>query len=190
MVAKAPAHPSTYTVVREILTEDIKLDTDTVIARAKEKGVTGDLAAIRKIVNKTRSEMRKRSGGKGGEKGTSIYTLARQFLTADATITNDDVLARIKASGATKGDSEIRTAIRSVRNELLRRGVAKPNTTQPAAEVEPFRVVSLAAKTASLCGGVTKAREIAESIRSCGGLDAFLKGLSVVAEVLASDAEA
>jgi hypothetical protein len=52
--------PSVYTVVREILTDDIKLTASEVIARAKAKGVTKSDDDIRKAVHSTRTELKRK----------------------------------------------------------------------------------------------------------------------------------
>lgn len=76
-----------------------------------------------------------------------------------------------------------------------RRTTAEPKS-QPGAPVEAARDeaalfvgVALVNKTTHLCGGVAKAREIVESIRAIGGIDAFLVRLELVAAILASDTE-
>ncbi|MBN9120671.1 MAG: hypothetical protein J0I06_16225 [Planctomycetes bacterium] len=205
-----------YTIVRQILAENLDLPSEDVITRAREKGVTRTAAELRPVINNVRSEMRgnKKRGKRpksGAAPGPSAYSLAREILTADQSLSNDDVLARIKARGVTKPDAYIREAIRGTRNDIRSRG-AKPVPTaartipepKPAPEVSGeaavpvsgevpgeaalFAGLALVNKTARLCGGFAKAREIAEAIRSCGGIDAFLKRVELVAEILGSGA--
>src|SRR5262249_54150271 len=117
------------------------------------------------------------------------------ILTAAPTLSNDEVLARIKARGATKSDASIREAIRGTRSELRHKATkpvpaaartsAKPKPAAGASdEAARLAGVALVNKTVRACGGFTKAREIAEAIRACGGVDAFLKRLELVAEIL------
>ncbi len=134
----------------------------------------------------------------------SAYTLAREILTADPDLGTDAAVLRIKAAGVTRPD--IRKIVNRTRSDLRgRKGKPRPaaaaarTTTQPRpgpnSEPKPadadaeavFASVALANRTAKLCGGVAKAREVAEAIRACGGVDAFLKRLELVAEILGSE---
>jgi hypothetical protein len=50
--------PSAFTVVREILTNDLSIDTDVVMTRARKRGLTIPDAQLRRAVVKTRSWMK------------------------------------------------------------------------------------------------------------------------------------
>ncbi|AWM36421.1 hypothetical protein C1280_04895 [Gemmata obscuriglobus] len=191
--------PSIYTIVRGLLTENIDLPTDDILSRVKAQGVSKPDADIRRAVNNTRSELRKRSKSKvksAPAASKSPYSIARELLTADPTLSNDDVLAKVKARGVTKSDTAIREAIRTTRRDVLG---AKPVPTAARATAEPkpaapdeavlFRVIGQVNKTAQLCGGVSNARTVAEAIRACGGVDVFLRRLDLVAEILGSETE-
>ena len=204
---------SAYTVVRELLTENLDLPSDQIIARAKERGVARSDDDLRRVINNTRSDLRARTKQKkpARAKAPSPYTITRELLTADPGLSNDAIFARIKARGVSKSDSDIRGAIRHTRSDMLNNGpkpvpaaariATEPNaptvpmvSSAPAAPAAPtdealFSVIGLANKTAQLCGGVTKARAIAEAIRSCGGLDMFLRRLDLIAEILGSETE-
>ncbi len=193
---------SVYTAVREILVADGTLSTDEIVTRAKARGVTKPDAAIRKVVNKTKSELKLRSqkNKKVGRKliqplFPSPYTVARDVLAADPDLPSAVALSLIKARGVSRSDSEILEAIRKTRGVVRQKAKAVPaaarETTAPESQSEQavFTGLALVNKTAHLCGGVAKAREIAEAIRSCGGIDTFLKRLELIAEILSSDTD-
>ncbi|VTR94662.1 unnamed protein product [Gemmata massiliana] len=195
---------SVYTAVREILVADGTLTTDEIVTRAKARGVTKPDAVIRKVVNKTKSEMKLRSqkNKKAGRKliqplFPSPHTVARDVLAADPDLPSAVALSLIKARGVSRSDSEILEAIRKTRGVVRQKAKAVPaaarETTAPAPETlteqAVFTGLALVNKTAHLCGGVAKAREIAEAIRSCGGIDTFLKRLELIAEILNSDTD-
>jgi hypothetical protein len=207
-----PESVSAYTAVRDILREDLDLDTDEVIARARARGASRPDAAFRRIVVNTRSELR--LGGKAKKPAKpaplSAYTLAREALADEPELSTDDLVTRLKARGITKKDPDIREIIRKTRGEIRRKAkkaegaTARPIPVPSAAAVtvpppavtpvapapaaaDPFAGVRLANRTAAACGGIAKAREIAEAIRTVGGIDAFLERLDLVADILGSD---
>ena len=76
--------------------------------------------------------------------------------------------------------------VRKVRNALRHERTAStpatarlatgPKTaTGPADDVTGSAGVTQVKRATRLCGGASKAREIAEAIRACGGIEAFLK---------------
>jgi hypothetical protein len=202
-----PAPVSAYTAVRDILRADLDLATDEVMTRARARGANRPDAELRRIVANTRSELRLGGGKKKPAKAAapSAYTLAREALADEPGLSTDALLARLKARGITKKDSEIREVIRKTRGEIRRKekkaGAATPKpipvpsaaavTVPPPAPVvaagDPFATVRLTNKTAAACGGIAKAREVAEAIRAVGGIDAFLERLALVADILGSD---
>lgn len=192
-----------YSIVRAILTDDLTLTADAVIERAKARGAAQPDATIRRAVYDVRRDLRGRKKPAKGLKPLSAYTLAREELTQDPSLSTDDLMVRLKSRGVTKKDSAIREVIRQTRGKLRRRerknGTAapKPIPVPAAATVtapppvapgaaDPFAGVRLANVTAQACGGVAKAREIAEAIRAVGGIDAFLERLDLVADILGS----
>lgn len=190
---------SVYTVVRELLTENLELPGDQALARVKARGVTRSDAEIRKVVNHTRSELRgrKKSKGRPAAEGATPHSITRELLIADPTLSVDALFAKVKPRCASRNDADIRRAVRRTRNEVLAAGAklapaAARATTEPkpaTAETELFAAIGLVNKTAQLCGGVAKARAIAEAVRSCGGVDVFLRRLDLVAEILGSETE-
>lgn len=194
---------SVYSVVRAILTDDIGLSADEVIAKAKARGAARPDAVIRRIVYDVRRDMRRRSKPATGSKPLSAYTLAREALTQEPLLSTDDLVVRLKSRGITKKESVIREVIRKTRGELRRKerkngtavlkplpgpaATAPPPVVAAAVATDPFAGVRLANRTAQACGGIVRAREIAEAIRAVGGIDAFLERLDLVADILGSD---
>lgn len=205
---------SAYTIARELLSANIDLPSDQLLARLKSRGATQPDDILRRVINNTRSEMRGRAKQQkpaAGKKAPSPYTITRELLTADPTLSNEAIFARIKARGVSKSDATIRDAIRRTRSDMAASGpkpaptaareTTEPKAPAPAPAAEPkveavapdeaalFAALGQVNKTAQLCGGVAKARAIADAIRACGGIDAFLRRLDLVAEILGSETE-
>lgn len=203
---------SIYTVVRELLTGNLDLPTEAAVARAKARGVTQSDGDIRSVVSHTRSRLRREgksaTAPAAGKPSASPYTLTRELLTADPTLSNEAIFTKIKARGVSKSDTVVRDAIRRTRSDMkakpapaAARETAEPKAppapepkvaavpAAPADEASLFAAIGQVNKTAQLCGGVTKARAIADAIRACGGIDAFLRRLDLVAEILGSETE-
>lgn len=199
---------SAYTVARAILTENINRDTDAVIAEAKSRGVDKPDAAIRRAVHEVRADLRERKKKGAKRAPLSAYTLAREALAEEPDISTDALVVRLKSRGVTKKDAEIRRIIRKTRGRVRTRGeavapvaeaaprpipvpsaaaVTVPPVAVVVAATDPFAGVRLTNSTAQACGGIAKAREIAEAIRTVGGIDAFLERLDLVADILGSD---
>lgn len=192
--------PSVYTAVREILTGNPKLTADEVIALAKSMGVMKSSDDIRGVVHRTRADLKERDAKKRlkGKAAPSPYTVARELLAAEPDLVPDRVVGLARAKGVTADEASIREAFRKVRGLLRHKAVPAPAAARTTAEPKPdpapvvaepdsLASVILANRTALLCGGVAKAREVAEAIRACGGIDAFLKRLDVVADILGSE---
>lgn len=191
-----------YTIVRTILADDIDMNTEEVVAKAKARGASRPDTDIRHVVHNVRSDLRGRKKPAKATKPLSAYTLAREALTHEPLLSTDDLVVRLKSQGITKKDPVIREVIRKTRGEIRRKGLktgapkpipapaAAVVTTPPApaaVATDPFAGVQLANKTAHACGGIAKAREVAEAIRAVGGIDAFLERLDLVADILGSD---
>jgi hypothetical protein len=140
---------------------------------------------------------------------STISPVVRAILTADINLSADEVIKRAKAKGVTAPDTSIRYAAHNIKSELKKKGV-KP-TPAPAAAREtkappassktpdvltpvltPSSAPDLSAMLANValvnavvgaCGGVDQARKVAEAVRSCGSVEAFLQHLDLVAKV-------
>ena len=141
---------------------------------------------------------------------SAISPVVRAILTADITLSADEVIKRAKAKGVTAPDASIRYAVHNIKSELKKKGV-KP-TPAPAAAREtkappasskapdmPTPVLTLPSSTpdlasvlanvalvndvAAACGGVEKARKVVEAVLACGGVAAILQHLDLVAKV-------
>jgi hypothetical protein len=134
----------------------------------------------------------------------SVSPVVRAILTADNTLSADEVIKRAKAKGVTAPDSNIRDTVYNIKSEL-RKKAAKPapaaarETKAPAAPaavaVAPSDLASILANVAQVdtavgaCGGVDHARQVAEAVRACGSVDAFLQHLELVAKMRGGSAK-
>jgi hypothetical protein len=120
-------------------------------------------------------------------------TVVREILTTDPTISADEVIKRAKVRGLKAPDATIRTTVHNVRSELKKKAVrtapaAARTTAAPAAAPELTSVlanVALVNAVVEACGGPEPARKVAEAVRACGGVDAFLLHLKLVAGIRA-----
>ena len=102
----------------------------------------------------------------------------------------------------------VRKVVHNVRSELKHKA-GKPTPAMTAARQTPaptkpapkatasaapadltkvFANVALVNKVVGIAGGVDQARKVAEAVRACGGVDAFLKHLDLVAGIRTSEA--
>ena len=132
----------------------------------------------------------------------SVDTVVREILTGNLDLSSEDVITRARQKGVTRPAADLRPIINNVRSDMraskkkkktkagagLRKKSTKPvaaaRTAAGSGEAALLAAVALVNKTAQMCGGFARAREIAEAIRACGGIDAFLKRLALVAEIL------
>jgi hypothetical protein len=137
----------------------------------------------------------------------SISAAVREILGADPSLPTDEVIKKVQAKGVTAPVESIRHGIHNLRKEF--RKPAKPAPTKgssPKAVVDrpptpvkaavaaaPIQVstpvndlagiftnVALVNKVRTLCGGTENAKQVAEAVRACGGVDAFLQHLDLV----------
>lgn len=137
----------------------------------------------------------------------SPYTVVREILTANLDLTADEVMTRAKKQGVTTRPDELRRIVHNTRSELRKRAAqAAPAAGQakaasrpavpavpaaPAGQVAPEFAAVLANvarvnQVLGLCGGTENTRQAAEAVRACGGVDAFLQHLELVAGIRGS----
>ena len=128
-----------------------------------------------------------------------IRTVVREILTDNVEQPVPDVIRKARARGVTASDAAIREAVYEIKGALRR---AKPKAapaaahatkpkTEPAAEPAAaapdlssvLTNVALVNAVVTAAGGVEAARKVAEAVRACGGVDAFLLHLDLVAQV-------
>lgn len=128
----------------------------------------------------------------------TTHGVVREILITNLELPADEVIRRAKLRGLRTPDGKIREAVHNLRSELKRkhakpapaaaRETAAPKTaaaTGPAAaDLAPvFANVVLVNKVVGVAGGVDNARQVAEAVRACGGVDAFIKHLDLVAGI-------
>lgn len=137
----------------------------------------------------------------------SIQSVVRTILAKDIELPTKEVIRRAKLRGVEASDESITNAIYILRPKLRKEGAgavpvkvvaaAARETTpsKPAAPATPAAAadlqgvlgnVALVNKIVGVCGGIENARQTAEAVETCGGLQAFLKQLELVAEIRAS----
>jgi hypothetical protein len=139
----------------------------------------------------------------------SISSVVRAILSENIDLSADEVIARAKARGLNAPDKSIRTLAHNIKSDL-KRGRIKPvlaaaarqtPAPKPAATPKPARVpqssaapapaglsavlanVALVSNVVGAAGGVEPARQVAEAVRACGGVDQFLQHLDLVASI-------
>jgi hypothetical protein len=127
----------------------------------------------------------------------SISSAVRDVLGKDLDQPADAVIKKVKARGITASDGSIRHVVHNLRGLMRKRaGLPAPAaarlTPKPAAGVSDLAAVlanvALVNKVVGVCGGVENARQAAEAVRTCGGVDAFLKHLDLIAGIRRSEA--
>lgn len=128
-----------------------------------------------------------------------VRPVVREILKTDLDQPVPDVMRKARAKGVTANDSTLREAIYEIRTDL-RKGKPKPvpaaaHATKPKAEPAAAPVVAavdlpsvltnvaLVNTVVTAAGGVEQARKVAEAVRACGGVEAFLLHLDLVAQV-------
>jgi hypothetical protein len=146
----------------------------------------------------------------------STSAIVREILSADQSLTADQVVAAVRKRGQSASDDYIRKLTYHIRSELKKAGTkaptaAAPASTRPASTAtqapKPVPVaaretpapkpaapsdlpsvlanVALVNGVVGLCGGPDNARKVAEAVAACGGVEAFLLHLDLVAGIRA-----
>jgi hypothetical protein len=125
-------------------------------------------------------------------------SVVRTVLSADLSLTADEVIKRAKAGGLKASPETIRSLVYNIRSELKKgAGASKalPVPAKPAASSKTLQAptaaapdvtgvlanVALVHRVANAAGGVEPARHVAEAVRACGGVDEFLQHLELIA---------
>ena len=140
----------------------------------------------------------------------SVSAAVREALRKDLTLPADDVIKLVQRRGVTAPEKSIRESVHNIRSELKRKAAkavpAAARTTAPAAAARPAATgapaaspaapsadltsllanVALVNRVMTLAGGPDNARQVAEAVRACGGVDAFLQHLDTVAGITAA----
>ncbi len=138
----------------------------------------------------------------------SAFAVAREVLSEDLSMNVEEVVRRARNMAAEQPDAELRHAISCVRGLLksLTNGNVKPGpaatatrhnrgvrpeptiqqphtTTEGPALSAVFANIVRVKTIVSACGGIEIVREVADAVRACGSVDAFLQHLDLVAEI-------
>jgi hypothetical protein len=127
----------------------------------------------------------------------SISSAVRDVLRKDIDLPADAVIKKVKARGITASDGSIRHVVHNLRGPMRKRaGLPAPAaarlTLKPASGGPELAAVlanvALVNTVVGACGGVETARQAAEAVRACGGVDAFLKHLDLIAGIRGGEA--
>jgi hypothetical protein len=154
--------PSVYTVVRELLTANLNLSADDAIRRVKARGISLPDPKVRRVVHNTRNELKKKAT-------KAAPAAARQ-------------------TAGPKPRPAVKPATSAARPAPAAKPTPAPVRPAPAASGAPdlsavFANVALVNRVVAACGGVENARQVAEAVRVCGGVDVFLQHLDLVAGI-------
>jgi hypothetical protein len=157
--------PTMNSVLRTILTYHPDLPADGVIKMAKSRGVTQSDASIRHNIYNIRSDIRKKAR-----------------TTAPATANGKPVAVAAKSAAritvAPKSLPSVESAISTP--------VPASKSSNGVDLTGVFGNVTLVNAVVTACGGVDQARQVAEAVRACGTVEAFLQHLDLVASLRAS----
>ena len=136
----------------------------------------------------------------------TISGVVRAILTDNINLTADQVIAKARTKGLKASDESVRGAVYNIKGELKKAGAkaapaaaretALPKSPAPAVVPAPAVATDLDAVLANVAlvnavvgasGGVESARRVAEAVRACGGVDAFLQHLDLVAGIRAPE---
>jgi hypothetical protein len=148
------AAPTTWTIVRDILSADLTLTADEVIARARARGVKAPEADVRTTVHTVRKRIKK----KMGQPAKVAPAAARQ--TAGAA-----------------------PAVAPVPGPAAAPAPAPAAVVAPDGVSAVLSNVALVNGVVAACGGVEQARQVAEAVRACGGADLFAQYLDLVSGI-------
>lgn len=153
-------------VLRDILSSNLELPTDDVITRAKARGVTLDRRTLQKRIHNTRSELRK---SKGQPAAKPAPAAAKPAAAKPAAPSPKPSVASAPKPAAKKPASKL-AAQPAASSGTPNLGIVLGN-------------VAKVNKVITACGSPDVARQVAEAVKACGGVEPFLKHLELVAGI-------
>jgi hypothetical protein len=148
-----PTPPSAYTVAREILAADVEMPTEAVLQKARARGVVAPADKVRGAISEVRSALRKKAG----------IPAPKPAPKAAAKPAPKPAPAAAKTTTAP---------------------VPAPAAAPTAPDLTGvFKNVTLVNKVVGLVGGSANAKQVAEAVRACGSVDAFLQHVDLVAGI-------
>jgi len=129
----------------------------------------------------------------------SLLSIVRTILSSDGNLTTEEVIKRVRARGLKSADQAIKKAVYNVRTDLKKNSSA-PASASTSKAVDPSSTPTAAPKpgvdltvvlsnvalvnaAVGASGGVDPTRQVAEAVRACGSVDAFLQHLELVAGI-------
>ncbi|MDB5309309.1 MAG: hypothetical protein JWO38_3511 [Gemmataceae bacterium] len=136
-------------------------------------------------------------------KPLSVSFVVRSILTANLDLPADDVIRMARARGLAAPPEQVRRLTKNIRSEMKKAAHAAPagRPVPAAARAVPAplppattqaAIADLAAVLANIalvdrvvgaCGGGESARQVAEAVRVCGGVDAFLQHVELISAI-------
>ncbi|HVK14889.1 MAG TPA: hypothetical protein VM597_39490 [Gemmataceae bacterium] len=177
-------------VVRTILTADINLSADDVIQRAKAKGVTAPAEKVRALVHTLRSEMKKAAGAskrlavppKPAASSKALPVPVKAAASSKALPVPAKPAASSKALPLpTKPAASSKALLVPTKPAASSKALPIPPATPGADVAAVLANVSHVHRVALACGSIEAARQAAEAVRACGGVEGFLQHLDLVA---------
>jgi hypothetical protein len=157
-------------VIRAILTADPNLPADEVIKKVRAKGVTAPDPAIRHNIYNIRSELKKKAA-------KPSPASSRQSSAPKPVVAAKPATTAPKPSTSAKLTAPVRNPSAS--------GKLATSSGAPASLGRVLANVARVDAVVGACGGVEHARQTAEAVRECGGVEAFLKHLDLVESIKA-----
>jgi hypothetical protein len=177
-VPKPP--PSVRALAREVLAANPALTNDDVVSRVIARGVKAPAAAVRHAVHNARSELKK--AGLSGK----IPAAAR---SGPVTVAGKSGPVRVAPAPAARPGA-VSVAAKSGPVPVPKTGPGRSARVPVPAAAAPtpgvgavLANVALVDRVAGQSGGVQNARQVAEAVRACGGVNAFLQILDAVAGI-------
>jgi hypothetical protein len=164
-----PKSPSAYTIAREILTADLETPTDVAVQKLRQRGVVGPDAKLRHVIHETRHALRKKAGVPAAKPTAPKPAAAKpKPAPAAAKSTSAPVAAAPVAAAPVVPPPAVATPVLSDLTAVFQ------NVTRVNAVI-------------GLVGGADHARQVAEVVRACGGVDLFLQHVDLVAGIRAPE---
>ncbi|MBP3957821.1 hypothetical protein J8F10_21420 [Gemmata sp. G18] len=153
--------PVMSSVVRAILSENLDLSADEVIRKAKVRGVTSPERVIRTTAHNIKSELKRRAAKASAPK--PVPAAARTTKTPER--------APVPVAVAVVIPEVVAPVLVPISSS------AGPDLTSVLANIALVNTV------VGECGGAEPARRVAEAVRACGSVEAFLLHLNLIAQV-------
>lgn len=139
----------------------------------------------------------------------SVSSVVRDILMSDPEMPSDEVIRLAKSKGLRATDEQIKKSINNQRTAIRAKVAAAKVAPAAARETAPVKPAPISAPAATTAGpdlagvlgnvalvntvvglcGVENARRAAEAVQACGGLEAFLQHLELVATIRGNESK-